>query len=47
MVLRSSKMSPYSVNTGKTSEIKVLVREEDKETAQKVIEGKSGDNFMT
>lgn len=37
VVLRSSKVSPYPVNIGKMGEIKILVREEDKETAEKVI----------
>ncbi len=44
VVLRSSKVSPYPVNIGKMGEIKVLVREEDKETAEKVIEGRNDDN---
>jgi len=44
VVLRSSKVSPYPVNIGKMGEIKVLVREEDKETAEKVIEGRNNDN---
>lgn len=41
VVSRSSKVSPYPVNIGKMGEIKVLVRQEDKETAEKVIEGKN------
>ncbi len=39
VVLRSSKVSPYPVNIGKMGEIKVLVRKEDKELAEQVIEG--------
>jgi hypothetical protein len=39
VVLRSSKVSPYPVNIGKMGEIKVLVRKEDKETAEEVIAG--------
>jgi hypothetical protein len=42
VVLRSSKVSPYPVNIGKIGEIKILVRKEDKETAEEVI--KSGDD---
>ena len=38
-VLRSSKVSPYPVNVGKMGEIKVLVKNEDKETAEEVIKG--------
>jgi len=38
VLLRSSKVTPYPVNIGKIGEIKILVREEDKETAEKVIE---------
>jgi hypothetical protein len=37
VVLRSSKVTPYPVNIGKMGEIKILVRREDKETAQEVI----------
>lgn len=39
VVLRSSKVRPFPVNIGKIGEVKILVREEDKETAEKVIEG--------
>jgi Putative prokaryotic signal transducing protein len=39
VVVRSSKVSPYPVNIGKMGEVKILVREEDKETAERVIEG--------
>ncbi|NOX20705.1 MAG: nucleotidyltransferase family protein, partial [Nitrospirae bacterium] len=35
---RSSKVSPYPVNIGKMGEVKILVREEDLEEAQRVIE---------
>jgi hypothetical protein len=38
VVLRSSKVSPYPVNIGKMGEIKILVRKQDKETAERVIE---------
>jgi hypothetical protein len=44
VVLRSSKVSPYPVNIGKMGEIKVLVRREDKETAEDVIKGSDEDN---
>ncbi len=37
VVLRSSKVSPYPVNVGKIGEIKILVRDEDKEIAEKLI----------
>ncbi|OGW24307.1 MAG: hypothetical protein A2X59_07865 [Nitrospirae bacterium GWC2_42_7] len=37
VVLRSSKISPYPVNVGKIGEVRVLVREEDKETAEEVL----------
>ncbi len=39
VVLRSSKVSPYPVSVGKMGEIKILVRKEDKEVAEKVIKG--------
>jgi hypothetical protein len=38
-VLRSSKVTPYPVNIGRMGEIKVLVKKEDKETAEEVIKG--------
>ena len=44
VVLRSSKVSPYPVNIGKMGEIKVLVRKEDKETAEDVIKGNNENN---
>ena len=37
VVLRSSKVSPYPVNVGKMGEIKILVPDEHKELAEKVI----------
>ena len=37
VVLRSSKVSPYPVNVGKIGEIKILVRDADKEIAEKLI----------
>ena len=36
-VLRSSKVTPYPVNIGKMGEISVLVKKEDKDTAEEVI----------
>lgn len=39
VVLRSSKVSPYPVNIGKMGEIKILVKKEDKESAERVISG--------
>jgi hypothetical protein len=46
VVLRSSKVSPYPVNIGKMGEIKVLVRNADKEIAEKVITGEA-DNHVS
>ncbi len=40
VVLRSSKVSPYPVNIGKIGEVKVLVKKEDKDTAERVIAAK-------
>ena len=45
VVLRSSKISPYPVNIGKIGEVKVLVKKEDKETAEKVIQGGKDNAF--
>ncbi len=39
VILKSSKVAPYPVNIGSMGEIKILVREEDKDTAKKVITG--------
>ena len=44
VVLRSSKVTPYPVNIGKIGEIKVLVRKEDKETAEDVIKESDENN---
>jgi hypothetical protein len=44
VVLRSSKVTPYPVNIGKMGEIKVLVRKEDKETAEDVIKASNENN---
>jgi len=41
VVLRSSKVSPYPVNVGKIGEIKILVRDEDAELAEKLIKEES------
>jgi DeoR/GlpR family transcriptional regulator of sugar metabolism len=38
VVLRSSKVSPYPVNIGKMGEIKILIRDSDKEAADEVLE---------
>ena len=39
VILRSSKVAPYPVNIGRMGEIRILVREDDKDTAKKVITG--------
>ncbi len=39
VILKSSKVAPYPVNIGRMGEIRILVREEDKDTAKKVIAG--------
>ncbi len=41
VVLRSSKVTPYPVNIGRMGEIRVLVRDEDREEAERVIRSKS------
>ena len=35
--IRSAKVTPYPVNIGKMGEVKVLVREEDKATAEEML----------
>jgi len=37
VVIRSAKVTPYPVNIGKIGEVKVFVRNKDKETAEEVI----------
>ncbi|HWR89835.1 MAG TPA: DUF2007 domain-containing protein [Dissulfurispiraceae bacterium] len=44
VVIRSSKVSPYPVNVGKMGEIKILVRREDRELAEEVIEGEGSED---
>jgi hypothetical protein len=39
VIIRTSKVSPYPVNIGKMGEVKILVREQDKDEAEKVIRG--------
>ncbi len=41
VVLRSAKVSPYPVNVGRMGEVMILVREEDRETAEKALTGES------
>jgi hypothetical protein len=36
-IIRSAKVSPYPVNIGKMGEVKILVKEEDKESAEEVL----------
>ncbi|NOZ24715.1 MAG: DUF2007 domain-containing protein [Nitrospirae bacterium] len=38
VVLRSEKVSPYPVNVGRMGEVKILVKEEDREAAEKVLD---------
>lgn len=40
VIIRSSKISPYPVNIGKIGEVKILVRIEDREYAEKLIRSK-------
>lgn len=42
VVIRSSKVSPYPVNVGKMGEVKLLVPEEYRETAENVIRESPG-----
>jgi hypothetical protein len=37
VVIRSAKVAPYPVNIGKIGEVKVFVKNKDKETAEEVI----------
>jgi hypothetical protein len=37
VVLRSAKVSPYPVNIGKMGEVKVLIRDADKDAAEEVL----------
>ncbi len=39
VVLKSSKVTPYPVNIGNIGEVKLLVREGDREAAEQVIKG--------
>lgn len=37
VVVRSAKVTPYPVNVGRMGEVKVLVREEDREAAEEMM----------
>ncbi len=37
VVIRSSKVTPYPVNIGRMGEVRVLVREEDREAAEAMV----------
>lgn len=45
VIIRSSKVMPYPVNIGKMGEVKILVREEDKDEAEGVL--KAEQDFST
>jgi hypothetical protein len=46
VIIRTAKVRPYPVNLGKMGEIMVLVRKEDKEAAEKGIQGcKNGETL--
>lgn len=36
-VIRSSKVSPYPVNVGRMGEVKVLVKESDRQAAEQIL----------
>lgn len=40
--IRSCKVSPYPVNVGKMGEVKVLIREKDKEAAEALLSDEQG-----
>jgi hypothetical protein len=37
VVIESAKLTPYPVNLGRMGEVKILVKEEDRETAEEII----------
>jgi hypothetical protein len=37
VMIRSSKVTPYPVNIGRMGEVKIFVREEDRETADALV----------
>jgi len=37
VIISSAKVTPYPVNIGKMGEVKILVRREDKQTAEEVL----------
>jgi hypothetical protein len=44
-VIRSAKVTPYPVNIGRMGEVKILVKEEDEETAEEMLRKfKEGNN---
>ena len=43
VIVRSSKVSPYPVNVGRMGEIKILIRQYDLRTAEKVLKSTTDD----
>lgn len=44
VMIRSSKVTPYPVNIGRMGEVKVFVREEDKEAAEAMMKNAGHDD---
>jgi hypothetical protein len=46
VVIKSAKVTPYPVNIGKIGEVKILVRNQDKETAGELIKDGVAEDSM-
>jgi Putative prokaryotic signal transducing protein len=47
VVIQSAKLTPYPVNVGRMGEVKLLVKEEDKEAAEEIIKTTPQEGFGT
>ena len=47
VVIQSAKLTPYPVNVGRMGEVKLLVKEEDKEAAEEIMKTASQEGSGT
>jgi hypothetical protein len=45
--IQSAKLTPYPVNVGRMGEVKLFVKEEDKDTAEEMIRSASQEGYGT
>jgi hypothetical protein len=47
VIIQSAKLTPYPVNVGRMGEVRLLVKEEDKEAAEEMIKTTQQEGFGT